>query len=194
VTRKTSRLNGNHSGPETGPKAVGLQTRHVFLDTEVYRRYGHNLNIQPLQSFLSRITDQIFTLHITDITKLEIERQIHELAAEVAQALNKANKGVRRWHSRSRWRDVGDDLNDLDARTLGVQGVRDFQFTMSMEWHPHEHQALKLPAQIIFERYFARNPPFDKPDSKEFPDAFVVEALDQWCKNKCSEASCHSSG
>jgi hypothetical protein len=25
-----------------------LKTRHIFLDTEVYRRYGHNLNDKVL--------------------------------------------------------------------------------------------------------------------------------------------------
>jgi hypothetical protein len=34
----------------------------------------------------------------------------------------------------------------------------------------------------VFDAYFRREPPFDKPDSKEFPDAFVVAALDNWCQ------------
>jgi hypothetical protein len=32
----------------------------------------------------------------------------------------------------------------------------------------------------VFDRYFARQAPFDK-DSKEFPDAFVLAALEAWC-------------
>jgi hypothetical protein len=35
---------------------------------------------------------------------------------------------------------------------------------------------------VVFESYFARKPPFDGEDSKEFPDGFVVEALAQWCR------------
>ena len=36
---------------ENGDGAVqGLLTRHIFLDTEVYRRFGHNLNSAPLQA------------------------------------------------------------------------------------------------------------------------------------------------
>jgi hypothetical protein len=173
-----------HSENEGNPKAAGLQTRHVFLDTEVYRQYGHNLNIRPLQSFLALIKDHIFTLHITDITKLEIERQIRELAAEVAQNMNRANKGLRLWRSRSRWRPADDDIKDVDASALATQGIRDFQMAMSMDWHPQEHGALGLSAAPIFGRYFAREAPFDHTDSKEFPDAFVVEVLDQWCKNQ----------
>jgi hypothetical protein len=174
-----------HSEKEGNPKAAGLQTRHVFLDTEVYRQYAHNLNIPPLQSFLALIKDHVFTLHITDITKSEIERQIRELATEVAQKMNKANRGLRLWRSRSRWRPAADDdIQDVDASTLATQGIRDFQMAMSMDWHPQEHLALGLSATSIFRRYFAREAPFDHADSKEFPDAFVVEVLDQWCKNQ----------
>jgi hypothetical protein len=31
---------------------------------------------------------------------------------------------------------------------------------------------------------FRRAPPFDKPDSKEFPDAFVVATLERWCEQR----------
>jgi len=55
---------------------LGLKTRHVFLDTQVYRQYGHNLNAKVLQTFLKQIKAHVCTLHITDITKLEIERQL----------------------------------------------------------------------------------------------------------------------
>ena len=98
--------------------------------------------------------------------------------------MNKANKGLRLWRSRSRWRAADEDIKDLDASALATQGIRDFQMAMSMDWHPHEHRALALFGTPIFESYFAREPPFDHADSKEFPDAYVVEVLDQWCKNQ----------
>ena len=70
----------------------GLQTRHVFLDIEVYRRYGHNLHGEVLQRLLQLTKDHISTLHITDITLAEIKRQLGDMAAEVAQAVNKPNR------------------------------------------------------------------------------------------------------
>jgi hypothetical protein len=74
---------------------VGLKTRHVFLDTEVYRRYGHNLDDKVLQTLLKQIKDDVCTLHTTDITLSEVRRQIGDMAAEVAQAVNKGNKELR---------------------------------------------------------------------------------------------------
>jgi hypothetical protein len=44
--------------------------------------------------------------------------------------------------------------------------------------------ALGIAPRDIFESYFRRDRPFDKKDSKEFPDAFVVMALDRWCERE----------
>jgi hypothetical protein len=43
--------------------------------------------------------DHISTLHITDITLAEIKRQLGDMAAEVAQAVNKGNRMLRNWRS-----------------------------------------------------------------------------------------------
>jgi len=62
----------------------GLKTRLVFLDREVYRRYGHNLSDKVLQRLLQMTKDHISTLHITDITLEEIKRQLGDMAAYMA--------------------------------------------------------------------------------------------------------------
>jgi len=59
----------------------GLKTRHVFLDTEVYRRYGHNLEDKVMQRLFQLTQDHVCTLHITDITLEEIKRQIPQQAS-----------------------------------------------------------------------------------------------------------------
>jgi hypothetical protein len=163
--------------------SAGLQTRHVFLDTEVFRRYGHNLNAKVLQTLLRLTKEHISTLHITDITREEIRRQLGDMAAEVAQAVNKGNRSLRNWCSvRSRHSGNQPVSADVDAAVLAAEAVRDFDITMTTEWRPKRHDALNLPAKHIFDAYFRRDPPFDNPDSKEFPDAFVVAALDHWCQ------------
>lgn len=161
-----------------------MKTRHVFLDTEVYKRYGHNLNDKVLQRLLQLTKDHISTLHITDITLAEIKRQLDDMAAEVAQAVNKGNRLLRNWRSvRSRHSGHQPVQADLDAAALAHDAARNFDFTMKIEWQPMRHDALNIPAKNIFDPYFRRDPPFDHPDSKEFPDAFVVAALDSWCLN-----------
>jgi hypothetical protein len=164
-------------------KSIGLKTRHVFLDTEVYRRFGHNLNSKVLQTFLRAIRDHECTLHITDITRAEIDHQIREMAEELVQVVNKGRRELKRWETRSRWGATNHDKQQhLDARALAEDAIRSFNLEIKVTWAVQEHKALAIPADKIFEQYFRRDPPFDKKDSKEFPDAFVVTALDQWCQ------------
>jgi hypothetical protein len=45
--------------------------------------------------------------------------------------------------------------------------------------------AMNISADIIFQKYFDRKPPFGPAKKKaEFPDAFVVSALQAWCAKK----------
>jgi hypothetical protein len=172
------------------PKAgSGLQTRHVFLDTDVYRRYGHNLHDKVLQRLLQLTKDHICILHITDITMAEIERQLRDLAAEVALAVNKGNRLLRNWHSvrSQRFGNRPSTPVDVDASDLAneaLSGFGSFGFLMHHEFKAITHIALDVPPKAIFDSYFQRKPPFDKQNSKEFPDAFVVAALNSWCLQK----------
>jgi hypothetical protein len=161
---------------------VGLKSRHVFLDTEVYRRYGYNLKNRVLETLLKHIKEHVCILHITDVTLCEVRRQIGDMAAELAQAVNKANKDLRRWQAVRTWNiTLLTEERELDAATLTNDAILRFNEAISSEWSPIKHEALDIPAKDIFESYFRRNPPFDTKDSKEFPDAFVVTCLDRWC-------------
>ena len=171
--------------PPVEGSEVGVKTRHVFLDTEVYRRYGHNLSDKVLQTLLNLTKDHVCTLHITDITLSEIRRQLRDQAVEVAQAVNKGNRQLRNWRSaRSRSSLSMKVQDDVDAPALAQEAINHFDFSMTVDWQPTKHEALNVAPKTIFESYFRRDPPFDKTDSKEFPDAFVVAALDAWCQQQ----------
>src|SRR5262249_7290389 len=102
---------------------------------------------------------------------------------EVAQAANKANRLLKNWRSvRSRYAADQPVQADVDAAALAHDAIRDLDFKMKIEWRPTRHHALQVPAKDVFDSYLQRQPTFDKPDSKEFPDAFVVAALDNWCQ------------
>ena len=173
------------AAPQQSSAETGLKTRHVFLDTQVYRQYGHNLNAKVLQSLLKQIKNGVCTLHITDITRMEIRRQLDEMAVDVAQSVNKANKDMRRWKARSVWPAKSEPpAYDVSAKDLAESAIRDFNVGMMMNWEAESHDALNISPKEVFEAYFRRDPPFEKADSKEFPDAFVIAALDQWCTQR----------
>ena len=52
-----------------------------------------------MQRLFELTQDHVSTLHVTDITLEEIKRQIVDMAAEVAQAVNKGNRLLRNWNN-----------------------------------------------------------------------------------------------
>ena len=125
--------------PPTENSEAGLKTRHVFLDTEAYRRYGHNLSARVLQSLFKYIKDQVSILHITDITVAEIKRQIEEMAHEIAQNVNKANKQLKNWRKRSAGGAQEKEPEDVDRAELARLAVLHFNVAMRGDWKPLEH-------------------------------------------------------
>lgn len=159
---------------------VGLETRHVFLDTETYKSFGHNLKSEPLAELTSHLREGALILHITDITLSEIERHIHEDAAKAAIDILGTSKLIARWRARSPGTSLP-ELNAIDAVKLAETAFNEFTLTMTYVWKAQLHSALEIPASSVFDLYFQRKPPFDG-NSKEFPDAFVVLALARWCR------------
>jgi len=155
-----------------------LETRHVFLDTQVYRRLHHNVANPALATLARHITDRAVVLHITDITLLEIRRQIAEDVAAKARDLATIEKSFRRWRYTS---NCLPEPASVDPAVVAADLFRHFAKTVVEDWAATVHRAQDLPASAVFADYFARNPPFDKDGSKEFPDAFMLKVLEQWC-------------
>jgi PIN domain len=159
---------------------LGLRTRHVFLDTEVYRAHEHDLSSGPFRVLGSLIEESRVTLHVTDITLEEAGRHIREQAAEIERNTIELSRKSERW-SRRFPRAKAPKIAKLDAEALASSANSGFKWTIECEWKAQKHEALNCPPRAIFERYFGRKPPFDQGKSKEFPDAFVIEALANWC-------------
>lgn len=81
-----------------------LRTRHLFLDTEVYRRAGFNISNTPFALLAKQIEEGCVALHVTDITLAEIHRLEIAIAPSSAKnskpgyrALHPIKHSVRRW-------------------------------------------------------------------------------------------------
>lgn len=155
-----------------------LETRHVFLDTQVYRRLHHNIANPALVTLARHVADRAVVLHITDITLLEIRRQIAEDVAAKARDLATIEKSFRQWRYTSK--DVPKP-SLINSAAIASDLFGRFAKTVIEDWAAVVHRAQDMPASAIFADYFARNPPFDQDASKEFPDAFMLKALEQWC-------------
>ncbi|MEJ6784914.1 PIN domain-containing protein [Aminobacter sp. Piv2-1] len=153
----------------------------MFLDTEVYRRAGFNISNTPFALLAKQIEDGRVVLHVTDITLAEIQRQLGEsalvMAAEAKRLLRDFNRIAQL---------TGEDnvtVRDVDGSDLGKKAWAGFVDVLVKRFRSHSVSALEVPPRVVFDRYFVGSPPFDHRGSKEFPDAFVVEALARYCKS-----------
>ena len=162
---------------------VGLETRNIFFDTEVFRSSDHNLNANLLWFFGCYMDEAVFDFHTTDVTLREVARQLLAREREVTARANSAAKKLRRWNSRYRREQDRLPVPDLLSEpTEPGAAYREFESIVRHEWGAREHRAADLLAGPVIDRYFASEPPFDEPNSKkEFPDAFALLALEDWC-------------
>lgn len=156
-----------------------LRTRHVFLDTEVYRRAGFNISNTQFALLAKEIDAGRIVVHFTDITLAEIQRQLtEEVVAKAAEAKRLARDFNRISQIAGR---PNDTVREIDAQQLADAAWKGFLNTLITRLRGHSVLALDTPARIVFERYFAGLAPFEQRGSKEFPDAFVVEGIARYC-------------
>jgi len=160
----------------------GLVTRHVFLDTQAYRANAHDLSSGPFKALAGLIEEDRVSLHTTDLTLQEIRRQIAEEIAGIERESGALRKKREHWDRRFA-RAQTPQIPTVDAAALAQAAFSGFEFTIQIGWSAGTHNATAVDPRVIFEKYFDRKPPFDDTKSKEFPDAFVIEALAKWCKD-----------
>ncbi|WP_296176268.1 PIN domain-containing protein [uncultured Brevundimonas sp.] len=163
-----------------GKPAKPLETRHVFLDTQVYRAVRHN----PANRVLTLLQEQIeahkIVLHTTDITLLEVERQIRETIIASSRELGKIEKDLVQWRKASKeYGPSAPVIFSIDC--LAEDVFAKFETFIKRSCAATVHAALEIPASVVFASYLRRDPPFNGPESKEFPDGFAFEALSRWC-------------
>lgn len=168
------------TGPVRKPSGP-LRTRHVFLDTEVYRRAGFNVSNTAFTLLAKEIAAGRIVLHVTDITLAEIHRQLGEMVIEKAADAKRLAKDFNRI-ARIAGQTKG-AIGEIDGPALAHEAWGGFVAKVVTEMKGHSILALETPARVVFDRYFAGQAPFEARGSKEFPDAFVVEGLSRYCKD-----------
>lgn len=174
--------NKRETAAQKSGQREALRTREVFLDTEAYRRFGFNQEKPSLQALLSHVEGDRLQLHMTDITLREIERQIAGVAHKAVEDISRARALTAKWRKRAP-KALGKPAKlpkPIDAEAVASETFERFQCAL----RPYlMHRATQEGAEEIFRDYFARKPPFDGEGGKsvkEFPDAFVIAALDRW--------------
>lgn len=166
-----------------GDESVGLQTRHVFLDTQVFRALRHNPYSGPLKTLRSYVDDGVFHLHTTDITLREIQRQLGSMQGEMVARANKAARELEQWNRRFRiYSPQFVAPETIVIRDNPSPAYQEFVWVLLHELNATQHDTGNLLIGPVLDQYFGRKPPFDTDNSKEFPDAIALQALEQWCR------------
>ena len=160
-----------------------MESEWVFVDTEVYRSAGFNLLKPELRRYNALCEARELQPLTTAITERELEGAVHEVAAEIY-------RGVQRFRGRLHVFDHfqasihGKALDEVTVpdveESLRVQLVESRQRSHTVQIDEHEGAVTR-----VFERYFEGRPPFSEGKKKnEFPDAFVLDSLEQWALGK----------
>ena len=158
-----------------------LETRHAFLDTQVFIA----ANFQYLSGNLLKIAqlskEGRVVLHLTEITVQEIETNIIKAVKEAKSAINAfRKKGKILWNSQNPFFGCIFSRFDIDAVQADLIG----QFHQFLETTGTDIIDISyVDIHSIFSKYFGNIPPFGSGKKKsEFPDAFALAALEHWCE------------
>lgn len=165
-----------------------LRTRFVFIDTCVFRSKNFNFGIYSLGRTQRYIEESKIHLLLPDITKSEIEKNIKKCADEAYKELLSFTK-----------KDTIKILKCIDNSPFGGEINIPTQEEIYKSIYAKFEAFIDSPnvellstnnvnPKIIFDKYFNSEPPFDKKDKKyEFPDAFVLETINEASRKKGEE-------
>ena len=165
--------------------AEPLATREVFLDTEAFQRVECDVAHPTLAALFEHINENRLRLHVTDITLREILRHMLQMADKLVSEVGIARNRLKTWKVRvpNTLKDQKIRKDSLDAPKLANEYFSRFHATLRSH-QTTEHTAAARSAVPIFLAYFERRPPFDGKNYKEFPDAFVIDALEAWSESE----------
>lgn len=162
-----------------------LKTRNVFLDTQVFFDSGFRYQEPVFSALASGVTKNEVRLFLTDITVEEVKVHIREAVQESVQA-HQSFAAKSKILQNSSSADVKTALAKLNQSALTDELIAQFESFLAKT----KATILKtdLKAGPVLKAYFTRKPPFGPGKKKnEFPDAFAIAALHDWCSSESSE-------
>jgi len=155
---------------------VELASRLVFIDTSAYETKNFQFGVHALGRLEELVDDKKIHLLISDVTIKEITSHLKQYSDDAARAMKKIQKEAMFLRNT-------EDLPCFNIFTKvnsdEVFQIVNAKFEALLEYPSVEIVEIKnVNPEVVFERYFNETPPFNNAGKKsEFPDAFVLEAL-----------------
>ena len=158
-----------------------MNLRHIptslYIDTEVFVRNGYRFDTEAFTRMLDTFVKGGIRLLIPEMMERELLRKFDEQAEKAANALNTAHKT----HPIA-------SLSIIELSTKEELQSKCYD-AMVRQWETFKEHFIieKLPIagnlEDVVDWYFRKEPPFSNPKkSKEFPDAFILSALEHYHK------------
>ncbi|WP_279479883.1 PIN domain-containing protein [Aureimonas sp. SK2] len=153
-------------------QSIGLRSRHVLIDTNIYRQVGFNLRSRLFSAFYDVASTHQLRIHIDPVISKEIDRGIAEVVGEISAQHKKWVRTQNQWNSRIAKRETVEPLDEAGMIRTARSHFDGILRRIGMVDHGLGPQTV----QEALEHYFARKPPFDMEGSREFPDYFILNA------------------
>jgi hypothetical protein len=153
-------------------------TQNVFIDTEVFDHHSRDFQSANLRILRRLGASEKINLFLTEITKHEVCAHIDSDGKEAFKRLQnykRVSRAVKRIIPDPKLEPEDEGAIQTDLQKEFEEFIKDSKIEiLSVD---------DVAAGPIFKKYFKQRPPFgDKNKKSEFPDAFALAALEQWCK------------
>jgi len=160
-----------------------LETRNIFLDTSIFIKNKFQFHNYRFQRLIQLRRTRSIRLYTTDITNDEIRFKINE-------SVEKSIQAARTFRSNATiLSNIGDppfnqtfirlDKNDIQKK------INQIYESFLEESKTSQLSTDSVSIKRVFHKYFNSIAPFGIGEKKsEFPDAFVIESISDWCKKQ----------
>ena len=155
----------------------------VMIDTSAYHKYqcdfiGQNNSIIP--KFLNLVKGNGIILLTSPVLEAEIKKHIYD--SRLVLRMENCKEAIRKYKKELSYIGISAEeiILNLDKSTMGKTMEESF-----VRFYEEAYNVPKIEAMEIFDDYFAAVPPFSESGNKksEFPDAFILKGLKQYCLN-----------
>jgi hypothetical protein len=158
-----------------------LKTRNVFLDTSVLMNENYGIKSTAFKSLMSLCRMDKAFLKLTDVTLREVEAHIEKGLAAANEALETKTRDTKILRNFDGFEAL---FRTLDENRLRTELMKLLQAEFKSA-NADIISAANISALLVFDKYFLKQPPFSSSKKKaEFPDAFVLTAIEDWCEQR----------
>lgn len=159
-----------------------MQTPHVFIDTCIFMGQNYDYDSTAFRQLISMAEEEKLFIYLSRVTVNEVEFHIAEDALKAKQAFDgfrvKPDVRILKNIEGAPLFGVFGGFDDSQAKEILINQFRAFLQRAKVQ----VLEVKDVSVDEVFERYFARIPPFGEKKKHEFPDAFSLAAIELWCK------------